>query len=165
VPDHATGQGVQQDNAGFGRLQTKATSSPSFYQYANGKGTRRTIVTRWSGFRRPPTKVIPSPGSISSCTPKAEACRRTMFVPTCGSVYRWHRGAKGGQDSRNGRAEDDPGSDKRSAEARTRLEASYATNSSLKERALRPVPQPATGQRRAANSAWNRCGTVGHIGS
>src|SRR5258708_15014740 len=49
--------------------------------------------------------------------------------------------AKSGQDPRNGRTEDDPSSDKRSAEARTRLEACYAANSSLKECALRPVPQ------------------------
>ena len=35
---YTTGHGVRQDNAGFGRLQTKATALPSFYQYANGKG-------------------------------------------------------------------------------------------------------------------------------
>jgi uncharacterized protein len=58
-----------------------------------------------------------------------------------------------------------PSSDKRSAEARTRLEASYAANSSLKECALLPVPQLSTGQRRAVSSAWNRCGTVDRIGS
>jgi hypothetical protein len=50
------------------------------------------------------------------------------------------------------------------AKARTRLEASYAANSSLKGCALLPVPQLSTGQRRAVSSAWNRCGTVDHIG-
>jgi hypothetical protein len=39
----------------------------------------------------------------------------------------------------------------RNAEARTRPEASCAANSSLKECALRPVPQLATGQRRGVS--------------
>jgi hypothetical protein len=52
-----------------------------------------------------------------------------------------------------------------SAEARTRLEASHAANSSLKECSLRPVPQLATGQRRAVSSARKRYGTVSYIGS
>jgi TPR repeat protein len=60
-----------------------------------------------------------------------------------------------------GRTEDAPRSDKRSAEARTRLEAGYAATSSLKECALRPVLQIATGR---VSSAWKRYGTVGHIG-
>jgi len=47
-----------------------------------------------------------------------------------------------------------------------RMEASYyAANPSLKKCALRPIPQLATGQRRAVRSAWKRYGTVGHIGS
>ena len=42
-----------------------------------------------------PGNAIPSPSSISgSYTPKAEACRTTTFVPTCGSVYRRHRASK-----------------------------------------------------------------------
>lgn len=46
-----------------------------------------------------------------------------------------------------------------------RLEASYAANSSLKEEcALRHAPHLPR-QRRAVSSAWNRCGTVDHIGS
>jgi hypothetical protein len=43
--------------------------------------------------------------------------------------------------------------------------ASHEADSSLKECALRPVPQVAAGQRRAISSAWKRYGTVGHIGS
>jgi hypothetical protein len=46
-----------------------------------------------------------------------------------------------------------------------KLAHGYATNSSLKECALRPVPQLATGQRRAVSSPWKRYGTVGHMGS
>jgi len=49
----------------------------------------------------------------------------------------------------------------RSAEARTRLEASYGANSSLEECALRPVPQLATGKRRAVSSASKRFGRIG----
>jgi hypothetical protein len=43
--------------------------------------------------------------------------------------------------------------------------ASFEANSSLKEYALRPVPQVVAGQRRAVSSARKRYGTVGHIGS
>jgi hypothetical protein len=61
-----------------------------------------------------------------------------------------------GQDSGNGRAEDEPRSDKPSAEACTRLEASYAANSSLEEGALRPVPQLSTGQHGQVRFAMHR---------
>jgi hypothetical protein len=57
----------------------------------------------------------------------------------------------------HGRTEDDPNSDKPSAEARTRLEASYATNSSLKECALRPVPHRTTPRGQLSlETLWHR---------
>jgi hypothetical protein len=125
----------------------------------------RTIVRRCSGFTGLPSKATPSPSSISGDVRRkprraAGLCSCPMWISLSAA-----QGEKSCQDSRNGRAEDDPSSDKRSAEARTRLEASYAANSSLKECALRPVPQLAIGDRRAVSSAWNRCGTVGQIGS
>jgi hypothetical protein len=46
-----------------------------------------------------------------------------------------------------------------------KLPHGYATNSSLKACALRPVSQLATGRRSAVSFPWKRYGTVGHIGS
>jgi len=69
--------------------------------------------------------------------------------------------AKSGKDSRNGRAEDDPSSDERSAEARTRL------RNQLLIKGVCSAACPPTCNRTTPRGQfpWKRYGTVGHIGS
>jgi TPR repeat protein len=166
------GRGVTQDDteavAWFRKAADQRDAIAEFLlgnQYANGKGLPQDYSEAMIWFQR----------AAEQGHPVAKLFLGVMYAEGRGvpqdyiRAHMWFSlaAAQGEQraDSRNGRTEDDPSSDKRSAEARTRLEASYAANSSLKKCALRPVPQLATGQRRAVSSAWKRYGTVGQIGS
>jgi hypothetical protein len=96
---YMTGQGVQQDYTAAAIWFRKAAEQGyAFAQsnlgtlYRDGRGVPENDAEAVVWFRKLRNKAIPPPGSISGlCTPKATACRRTMFVPTCGSVYRRHR--------------------------------------------------------------------------
>jgi uncharacterized protein len=75
----------------FRKAQTKATPSPSFYSGTNPQDYSEAMI--W--FQRAAVQGHPvAKLYLGSCTPRAEACRGTMFVPTCGSVYRRHRVSK-----------------------------------------------------------------------
>ena len=88
------GRGVTQDDneavMWFRRAADQNDAVAEFLlgnQYANGKGVPQDHSEAMIWFQKAPTNAIPSPCSISgSCM--AEVCRKTMFAPTCGSVYR-----------------------------------------------------------------------------
>ena len=96
------GRGVTQDDTEavmwFRKAADQGDAVAEFLlgdKYANGKGVPQGYSEAMIWFQRAAEQGHPVPSSISgSCTPKAEACRRTMFVPTCGSVYRRHMVSK-----------------------------------------------------------------------
>ncbi|TYL75145.1 tetratricopeptide repeat protein [Bradyrhizobium cytisi] len=94
------GQGVAQDDTEavtwFRKAADQGDAIAEFMlrnQYANGKGVPQDDSGAVIWFQRAAKQGhAVAPCSISgSCTPKAEVCRRTMSLPTCGSVYRRHR--------------------------------------------------------------------------
>jgi TPR repeat protein len=64
-------------------------------QYANGKGVPQDYSEAMLWFQKAAEQGHPvAKLYLGVMYAKAEACRRTMFVPTCGVVYRRHRVSK-----------------------------------------------------------------------
>ena len=104
-------------------------------QYANGGGVPQDFSEAMIWFGRAAAQAHPI-AMLHLGAMYAERPRRAAGLCPCPHVVQSGGGtgsANSGQNFGNGRTEDDPSSDNRSAEARTRLEAGYAASSSLAE--------------------------------
>jgi TPR repeat protein len=170
---YTTGQGVQQDSAAaalwFRKAADQGDAVAEFLlgnQYANGKSIPLDYSETMIWFQR----------AAEQGHHVAKLYLGVMYAEGRGVPQDYVRAhmwfslseagrAKSGQDSRNGRTGDDPSSDQRSAEARTRLEASYEANSSLRECALRPAPPSCSRTTPLGQLRLESYGTAGHVGS